>query len=359
MALTVVGNVAAVTQLIEQATGLIRKIIRAVETARQNTLECERLARRVSTVHWVLSSLRDDPEMVPPLAELNNTLQEAHQLVLNCQKRSIADGFFGARRHADSFRDVNARIMFDINVLSLRLLTCTVNHTAAVPTTATVPPPASPQTHMVSSISDHYPRTFTWAEIAVATSNFAHELGRGGSPKPVVIHRNVSSSNILLDMNWTPRLSGFGAAVYQAAGEERGGQVVEEVVGTPGYIDPEYNRTKRVSTGSDVYSFGVVMLEALTGEDPATQQVDSWLLAIRNGKLEDVLDRRPSLDRRLPQMEALQIGADPALRCLSRMDRPAMSKVVANLEEALQMIRSHEPMSMARWSLIRRRTSEK
>uniref|UniRef100_A0A8R7TPP0 Protein kinase domain-containing protein n=2 Tax=Triticum urartu TaxID=4572 RepID=A0A8R7TPP0_TRIUA len=106
----------------------------------------------------------------------------------------------------------------------------------------------------------------TRVAVLLGASRAIHYLHCGA--QPVVIHRNVSSSNILLDMNWTPRLSGFGAAVYQAAGEERGGQVVEEVVGTPGYIDPEYNRTKRVSTGSDVYSFGVVMLEALTGEDP-------------------------------------------------------------------------------------------
>ncbi|XP_037410852.1 probable serine/threonine-protein kinase PBL21 [Triticum dicoccoides] len=471
MAFTFVGSAAAVTQLIGQAAGLISMIGQAVETARQNKLECDHLERHVSTVHGVLSSLRDDPEAVPPLAELINTLEEAHQLVLSCQRRSTADRFFRAGRHADTFRDLNARIISDISVLSLRLLTLIANHTG-------VPAPGSssgsPHTQMVlshvSSFSSHCPRTFTWAEIAVATNDFADELGGscswtvykgrlhdgpevavkvmdkqgrdgledafvpvlvisfrlrhdhivrlvgwcaeeddrmlvyehmsngtlrdrlqragGGSSssaatapwrtrvavllgvswaiqylhcgaEPVVIHRNVSSSNILLDMNWTPRLSGFGAAVYQAAGEEHGGQLVEEVVGTPGYIDPEYSRTKRVSTASDVYSFGVVMLEALTGEDPAaTLQLDS----IRNGKLalKDALDRRPSLDPTLPQMEALEIVADTAKRCicLSRMGRPDMSKVVANLEEALVVIRSHEPMSMARLSLIRRRTSE-
>lgn len=149
-----------------------------------------------------------------------------------------------------------------------------------------------------------------------------------------IIHRNVSSFNILLDGSWSPRLSGFGEAILQ---EATGDQAVAEVVGTPGYLDPEYRRTGRVSPASDVYSFGMVILEALTGEDPATLQVDSALLAIRNGKLRDVLDRRPATPR---QLEALELVARTAECCLCPhgKDRPAMSKVVASLERALVII---------------------
>ncbi|XBI14601.1 hypothetical protein VPH35_057168 [Triticum aestivum] len=472
MALAVVANVAAVAQLIEQATGLVSRIIRAVATARQNKQECEHLALRLSIIGDVLSRLpQADPVVERPLKELRTALGKAHELVLACQNRSAANQFFGARHHADSFREVNDRIYFLLSLFPMVNYAAITSHLArispqhnGVPTTITVPPPGSTSASLQTlTVFPDYPYMFTWAEIVTATSNFAEKLGQGcsgavykgrlhdgpevavkvldkhrphetfvpelvitfrlrhdhivrlvgwceeeddrmfvyehisnvtlrdhlqrvrSSPvtaapwrtrvaallgasraiqylhcgaQPVVIHRNVSSSNILLDANWTPRLSGFGAAVYQAAGEERGGQLVEEVVGTHGYIDPEYSRTKRVSTTSDVYSFGVVMLEALMGEDPATLQLDS----IRNGKLalKDVLDRRPSLDPTLPQTEALEIVADTAKRCicLSRMGRPDMSKVVANLEEALVVIRSHEPMSMARLSLIRRRTSE-
>ncbi|XP_020200815.1 probable serine/threonine-protein kinase PBL21 [Aegilops tauschii subsp. strangulata] len=472
MAFTVVANVAAVTQLIGQATGLISSIIRAVATARQNRRECENLALRLSIIGDVLPRLPRDPVVERPLKELRTALGKAHELVLACQDRSAANRFFGARRHADSFREINARIYFVLSLFPMVNYAAITSHLARislehtwVPTMITVPSPGSPSLQTLTVVPD-YPCMFSWAEIVTATNNFADKLSRGWSgtvykgrlhdgpevavkvldkhkphdtfvpelvitfrlrhdhivrlvgwceeeddrmfvyehmsngtlrdrlqhpgggssssaatapwmtrvavllgtsraihylhcgAQPVVIHRNVSSSNILLDMNWTPRLSGFGSAVYQAAGQERGGQLVEEVVGTPGYIDPEYSRTKRVSTASDVYSFGVVMLEALTGEDPATLQLDS----IRTGKLalKDVLDRRPSLDPTLPQMEALEIVADTAKRCLclSRMGRPDMSKVVANLEEALVVIRSHEPMSMARLSLIRRRTSE-
>ncbi|VAH55654.1 unnamed protein product [Triticum turgidum subsp. durum] len=469
MALAVVANVATVAQLIEQVTGIVSRIIRAVATARQNKQECEHLALRLSIIGDVLPHLPRLPVVERPLKELRAALGKAHEIVLACQDRSAANQFFGARRHADSFREVNDRIYFLLSLFPMVNYAAITTHLARISTqhTITVPSPGSSSGSLQTlTVVPDYPCMFTWAEIVTATHNFADKLGGGCSvtvykgrlhdgpevavkvldkhmthdtfvpelvitfrlrhdhivrlvgwceeeddrmfvyehmsngtlrdrlqrasggssssaatapwrtrvaallgasraiqylhcgAEPVVIHRNVSSSSIHLDMNWTPRLSGFGAAVYQAAGEEHGGQLVEEVVGTPGYVDPEYNRTKRVSTASDVYSFGMVMLEALTGEDPATLQLDS----IRTGKLalKDVLDRRPSLDPTLPQMEALEIVADTAKRCLclSRMDRPAMSKVVANLEEALQMIRSHEPMSMARWSLIRRRTSE-
>ncbi|XBI61011.1 hypothetical protein VPH35_041869 [Triticum aestivum] len=405
-----------------------------------------------------------------PLKELRTVLGEAHELVLACQDRSAANRFFGARRHADSFRKVSDRIYFLLSFVPMVNYAAITSHLARIsPQHTWVPTMPSPGSSSASlqtlTVVPDYPCMFSWAEIVTATNNFADKLSRGWSgtvykgrlhdgpevavkvldkhrphdtfvpelvitfrlrlrhdhivrlggwceeeddrmfvyehmsngtlrdrlqrvrsslvtaapwrtrvaallgasraiqylhcsAQPVVIHRNVSSSSIHLDMNWTPRLSGFGAALYQAAGEEHGGQLVEEVVGTPGYVDPEYTRTKRVSTVNDVYSFGMVMLEALTGEDPATLQLDS----IGTGKLalKDVLDRRPSLDPTLPQMEALEIVADTAKRCLclSRMGRPDMSKVVANLEEALVVIRSHEPMSMARLSLIRRRTSE-
>ena len=186
------------------------------------------------------------------------------------------------------------------------------------------------------------PVTTSWetrVEVLLGVARDIHYLHGGADP--LVIHRNVSSSNILLDVNWTPRLSGFGSAVFQAAGvEEHGGQLVEEVVGTPGYLDPEYRDTGRVSPASDVYSFGVVMLEALTGEDPATRQVDSSLMAIQNGKLRDVLDRCPAT---LPQFEALELVAHTAERCLypQGKGRPSMPDVVASLEKALGIITSY------------------
>ncbi|XP_037403744.1 putative serine/threonine-protein kinase-like protein CCR3 [Triticum dicoccoides] len=176
----------------------------------------------------------------------------------------------------------------------------------------------------------------TWkmrVEVLLGASRAMEHLHRFG-----VIHRNVTSFNILLDGSWAPRLSGFGQAILLAAA---GDQVDTEVVGTPGYVDPEYGRTGRVSAASDVYSFGVVILETLTGEDAATMQMDSVLLAIRNRKLRDVLVRRPAATPR--QLEALELVAHTAECCLfpHGNDRPAMSNVVTNLERALTIINTY------------------
>jgi len=166
---------------------------------------------------------------------------------------------------------------------------------------------------------------------------------------PRIIHRNVSSSSILLDESWTPRVSGFGAAVLLQASPvcEEHGQVVAEVVGASGYIDPEYRRTKRVSPASDVYSFGVVMLEVLTGTPPKEGEdlmtsVGCAVPIIESGNLVSVLDRRPSQEPSPRQMEALELVAYTAARCLWQQDRPEMSNVVTDLDTALGLIEGDE-----------------
>jgi len=171
---------------------------------------------------------------------------------------------------------------------------------------------------------------------------------------PLIIHGNIASSNILLDAAWEPCLSGFGTSVWRAAGVASQAVEVTGARSCNGYADPEYSSTGRIKPASDVYGLGVVMLEVLTGQPPvvsvwdeAKQSVVPMSLAsfalpsIQTGRLGDVLDRRPAPQPTTwQQLQPLQLVANMAARCLCLHgdNRPAISDVIANLEQALCLI---------------------
>ncbi|XP_058213502.1 serine/threonine-protein kinase RIPK-like [Rhododendron vialii] len=161
---------------------------------------------------------------------------------------------------------------------------------------------------------------------------FLHE-----AEKPV-IYRDFKASNILLDSDYTPKLSDFGLAKDGPEGDET--HVSTRVMGTQGYAAPEYIMTGHLTAASDVYSFGVVLLELITGRrsvDKNRPQREQNLADWARPQLKDPRKLRRILDPRLEgqysEMGA-QKAAQLAYQCLSYRPklRPTMSSVVETLE---------------------------
>ncbi|XP_075485391.1 putative serine/threonine-protein kinase-like protein CCR3 [Primulina tabacum] len=159
---------------------------------------------------------------------------------------------------------------------------------------------------------------------------------------PPIIHRDIKSSNILLDLNWTARVSDFGLSLMGPENDRDYRPM--KAAGTVGYIDPEYYGLNVLTTKSDVYGLGVVLLELLTGkraifkneEGSPISVVDYTVPAIMAGELTKILDSRVGPPE-TKESEAVELMAYTAMHCvhLEGKDRPTMTDIVVNLERAL------------------------
>ncbi|KAK9165546.1 hypothetical protein Scep_000737 [Stephania cephalantha] len=100
-------------------------------------------------------------------------------------------------------------------------------------------------------------------KIAVGIAKGLAYLHEGLEPK--VVHRDIKSSNILLDKKWNPKVSDFGLAKLLGSDSS---YVTTRVMGTFGCVAPEYASTGMLSACSDVYSFGVLLMEIISGRSP-------------------------------------------------------------------------------------------
>ena len=98
--------------------------------------------------------------------------------------------------------------------------------------------------------------------------------------KPQVVHRDVKSCNILLNANMEAHLCDFGLAKNIQPTRTHTSTFV---LGTIGYIDPEYAQTSRLNDKSDVYSFGIVLLELLMGKKAVEDEINllDWVCALQ------------------------------------------------------------------------------
>ncbi|GKC28572.1 probable receptor-like protein kinase isoform X1 [Tanacetum coccineum] len=175
-------------------------------------------------------------------------------------------------------------------------------------------------------------------KVAIGAARGIDYLHKGGDTKHGIIHRDVKSSNILLDENWEAMISDFGLSKIIPFDHS----FYASIKGTFGYLDPEYLFTNKLTRATDVYAFGVLLFELLSGRLP----VD-----IRYGEEQCSLVRWAKQfvkERRLEQMVDSKIKGTISSKCLRRFaqianrcldsvpkERPTMTEVVALLEALL------------------------
>ncbi|THG14571.1 hypothetical protein TEA_004977 [Camellia sinensis var. sinensis] len=160
---------------------------------------------------------------------------------------------------------------------------------------------------------------------------------------PPIIHRDIKSSNILLDVNWTAKVSDFGLSLMGPEPDQE--SMSSKAVGTVGYIDPEYYVLNILTVKSDVYGLGVVLLELLTGKRAVFKEglcpmgvVEYAVPLIAAGELDSVLDKRVAPPD-VREAEAVELVAYIAKHCvkLQGWERPSITDIVVNLERALAL----------------------
>eukprot|EP00257_Ricinus_communis_P008017 XP_002525187.2 probable LRR receptor-like serine/threonine-protein kinase At1g67720 [Ricinus communis] len=161
---------------------------------------------------------------------------------------------------------------------------------------------------------------------------------------PAIIHRDLKTSNILLDKHMRAKVSDFGLSKLALDGASHVSSVVR---GTVGYLDPEYYISQQLTDKSDVYSFGVILLELMSGKEAISNEfgtncrnIVQWAkLHIESGDIQGVIDS--SFDDDEYDIQSMWKIAEKALMCVQPHGhmRPSISEVLKEIQDAIAIER--------------------
>uniref|UniRef100_A0A0D9Z9Z8 non-specific serine/threonine protein kinase n=1 Tax=Oryza glumipatula TaxID=40148 RepID=A0A0D9Z9Z8_9ORYZ len=160
-------------------------------------------------------------------------------------------------------------------------------------------------------------------KIAVGSARGLAYLHDDCSPK--IIHRDVKASNILLDHDFEPKVADFGLAKYQPGNHTH---VSTRIMGTFGYIAPEFLSSGKLTDQADVFAFGVVFLELITGRLPAKPLLSE---ATEEGNFDILVDPDIGDDYDENKMMRMMECAAAAVRQSAHL-RPSMVQILKHLQ---------------------------
>lgn len=181
-------------------------------------------------------------------------------------------------------------------------------------------------------------------EIAEDAAKGIEYLHTGCSP--TIIHRDVKSSNILLDKNMRAKVADFGLSKPAVDGSH----VSSIVRGTVGYLDPEYYVSQQLTEKSDIYSFGVILLELISGHEPISsdnfglncRNIVAWARShLESGNIDAIIDA--SLDTGYDLQSVWKI-AEAGIMCVEPKgaQRPTISEVLKEIQDAIAIEKQRE-----------------